>query len=78
MGWGIERTGGDRNLVAFATLDEPLAAGQLGTERENPAWEPPEDTRSVLERNPRLVEGSLVVVALALGVGGFFALRRRA
>ena len=57
---------------------EPVAAGQLGTERENPAWEPPEDTRSFLERNPRLVEGSLVVVALALGVGGFFALRRRA
>ena len=29
MGWRIERTGGDRNLVAFATLDEALAAGQL-------------------------------------------------
>jgi hypothetical protein len=56
----------------------PLAAGRLGPERENPEWEPPEDTRSFLERNPRLVEGSLALVALALGVGGFFALRRRA
>jgi hypothetical protein len=56
----------------------PLAAGQLGPERENPAWEPPDDSRSFLERNPRVVEGSLALVALALGVGGFFALRRRA
>jgi hypothetical protein len=56
----------------------PLAAGQLGAERENPAWEPPDDARSFLERNPRVVEGSLALVALALGVGGFFALRRRA
>ena len=57
---------------------EPLVAGQLGAERANPAWEGPEDTRSFLERNPRVVEGSLALVALALGVGGFFALRRRA
>ena len=57
---------------------EPLVAGQLGPERANPAWEGPEDTQSFLERNPRVVEGSLALVALALGVGGFFALRRRA
>ncbi|MGH3081831.1 MAG: hypothetical protein ACRDNH_11985 [Gaiellaceae bacterium] len=56
----------------------PLAAGNLFAERPNPAYEAPEDTRSFLERNPRLVEGSLALVALALGVGGFFALRRRA
>lgn len=56
----------------------PLVAGRLGPERVNPDWEPPEDTRSFLERNPRVVEGSLALVALALGVGGFFALRRRA
>lgn len=56
----------------------PLVSGRLGPERENPDWEPPEDTRSFLERNPRVVEGSLALVALALGVGGFFALRRRA
>ncbi|HEV2902980.1 MAG TPA: hypothetical protein VGW30_06930 [Gaiellaceae bacterium] len=57
---------------------EPLVAAQLGPERANPAFEPPDDTRSFLERNPRVVEGSLALVALALGVGGFFALRRRA
>lgn len=57
---------------------KPLVAGTLGGERENPAWKPPEDTRSFVERNPRLVEISLAVVALGLGVGGFFALRRRA
>ena len=56
----------------------PIVAGQLGAERENPDWEPPEDTRSFLERNPRVVEGSLALVAIALGIGGFFALRRRA
>jgi hypothetical protein len=56
----------------------PLVAGNLFAERPNPAFEPPEDTRSFLERNPRLVEGSLALVAIALGVGGFFALRRRA
>ena len=56
----------------------PIVAAQLGAERENPAWEPAEDTRSFLERNPRVVEGSLALVAIALGVGGFFALRRRA
>jgi hypothetical protein len=56
----------------------PIVAGRLGSERENPAYEAPEDTRSFLERNPRVVEGSLALVAIALGVGGFFALRRRA
>jgi hypothetical protein len=56
----------------------PLVAGNLFAERPNPAYEPPQDTRSFLERNPRLVEGSLALVAIALGVGGFFALRRRA
>lgn len=56
----------------------PLAAGRLGPERANQDWQPPEDTRSFLKRNPRVVEGSLALVALALGVGGFFALRRRA
>jgi hypothetical protein len=77
---------GDASLDApeydFARLParelRPLSAGRLGPERENPDWEPPEDTRSFLERNPRVVEGSLALVALALGVGGFFALRRRA
>ena len=77
---------GDRSARApaydFARLPAseltPIVAGQLGAERANPAWEPPDDTRSFLERNPRVVEGSLALVAIALGVGGFFALRRRA
>ena len=77
---------GDRSARAptydFARLPAseltPIAAGQLGAERENPDWEPPDDTRSFLERNPRVVEGSLALVAIALGVGGFFALHRRA
>ncbi len=56
----------------------PLAAGTLGVERENPAWKPPEDTRSFLERNPRILEVALALVAIGLGIGGFFALRRRA
>jgi dinuclear metal center YbgI/SA1388 family protein len=30
MGWSIDRTGGDRNLVALAVLDEPLSASGLG------------------------------------------------
>jgi hypothetical protein len=57
---------------------QPLISGRLGAEHQNPAWEPPEDTRSFLKRNPRVVEGSLALVALALVIGGFFALRRRA
>ncbi|HVL22318.1 MAG TPA: Nif3-like dinuclear metal center hexameric protein, partial [Amaricoccus sp.] len=30
LGWPLERTGGDRNLVAFAALEQPLAPGRLG------------------------------------------------
>ena len=30
LGWPLERTGGDRNLVAFAALKQPLAPGRLG------------------------------------------------
>ncbi len=55
----------------------PLVAGALGAERENPAWRPPEDTRSFLERNPRILEVALALVAIGLGIGGFLALRRR-
>jgi hypothetical protein len=72
----------DKPTYDFARLParelQPLVSGRLGVERQNHAWTPPEDTRSFLERNPRVVEGSLALVALALGIGGFFALRRRA
>ena len=30
LGWRIERTGGDRSLVAFASLEQPLAPAGLG------------------------------------------------
>jgi hypothetical protein len=57
---------------------QPVAAGRLGPEHANPAFEPPGDTRSFLERNGWLVDSALAVVAVALAIGGFFALRRRA
>jgi hypothetical protein len=77
---------GNRTLDApeydFASVPtrelRPLAVGRLGPERANPAFEPPGDTRSFLERNGWLVDGALALVAVALGVGGIFALRRRA
>jgi hypothetical protein len=56
----------------------PLAAGMLTAERPNPSFQPPEDTRSFFERNDWLVEAALALVALAVGVGGFLALRGRA
>jgi dinuclear metal center YbgI/SA1388 family protein len=30
MGWRVDRTGGDRNLLAFAELEAPVAAARLG------------------------------------------------
>jgi dinuclear metal center YbgI/SA1388 family protein len=30
LGWPVERTGGDRNLIAMTTLPKPLPAAQLG------------------------------------------------
>ena len=56
----------------------PVVGGTLGAERRNPAFRPPEDTRSLLERNPRLVEVALAAIAVGLGIAGFLALRRRA
>ena len=77
---------GNRSLDApeydFARLPEralpPVTRGSLGAERPNPDWRAPEDTRSFLDRNSWLVEGALVLAALGVAVGGFFALRRRA
>ena len=53
------------------------AQGRLGPERENPAFEPPPDTRSFAARNPGLVTGALALAALALGAVGLLALRKR-
>lgn len=66
----------------FARLPAPepgtlLAADQLGVERLNEAFQAPPDTRSFVARNPRLIQAALVLAAIALGLGGFLALRRR-
>jgi hypothetical protein len=50
---------------------------RLGSERQNPAFEPPADTRSFTARNPGLVTGALGLAALALGAVGLLALRKR-
>jgi hypothetical protein len=57
---------------------ERAVRGQFGSERENPAFEPPPDTRSFAVRNPGLVTGALALAALAVGAVGLLALRRRA
>lgn len=64
-------------LPANALGIEQTAAGRLGSERENPAFEPPPDTRSFTARNPELVTGALALAALALGAVGLLALRKR-
>ena len=51
--------------------------GRLESERENPAFEPPPDTRSFTARNPGLVTAALALAALALGAVGLLALRKR-
>lgn len=56
---------------------ERAVRGQLASERENPAFEPPPDTRSFAARNPGLVTGALALAALAVGAVGLLALRRR-
>lgn len=57
---------------------ERAVRGRLGSERENPAFEPPPDTRSFGVRNPGLVTGALALAALAVGAVGLLTLRRRA
>ena len=52
-------------------------AGALGPERPNPAYAAPADTRSFLERNDWVVTLALGAAAIALGLVGFLALRRR-
>jgi hypothetical protein len=55
-----------------------VGAGSLSAERANPDWRAPEDTRSFFARNSWLVQGALVLAALAVAAGGLLALRRRA
>jgi hypothetical protein len=56
----------------------PVRIGRLEAERANQAFEPPEDTRSFVDRHDWVVEAALAFAAVAVGLGGFFALRRRA
>jgi hypothetical protein len=56
----------------------PVRLGRLAPERLNEAYEPPEDTRSFVERHDWIVEAALAFAAVAVGLGGFMALRRRA
>jgi hypothetical protein len=56
---------------------ERAAHGRLGSARENPAFEPPPDTRSFAARNPGLITGALAFAALALGAAGLLTLRGR-
>jgi hypothetical protein len=57
---------------------ERAVHSRLGSERENPAFEPPPDTRSFAVRNPGLVTGALALAALALGAVGLLALKSQA
>ena len=57
-------------------LDQAVS-GRLGTERSNPAYEPPPDTRSFVARHRGIVVAALALTALALGAVGLLALRSR-
>jgi len=66
----------------FARIPAPapavvLGPSQLRPEQVNPSFEPPPDTRSFAERNPRLIQAALALTAFMLCLGGFLALRRR-
>jgi len=63
--------------IPDASAAEGAVSGRLGPARENPAFEPPADTRSFAARNPGLVTAALAFAALALGAVGLLALRRR-
>jgi hypothetical protein len=79
---------GDPSLAApqydFAALPrselglEDARAARLGAETRNADFEPPEDTRSFAARHPAVLQGALALAAVAVAVGGFLALRRRA
>jgi hypothetical protein len=64
-------------LPASALGAEHAVPARWGPARENPAFEPPPDTRSFAARNPGVITGALVLAALALGAVGLLALRRR-
>lgn len=55
-----------------------LDPSQLPPERLNPAFQPPADTRSFVDRHDWLVQLVIALAALAVGVSGLLAFRRRA
>jgi hypothetical protein len=64
-------------LPAGATGVEHAAAGRLGAETVNDAYEAPSDTQTFLERNGWVVQALLVTAALVAAAAGLLALRRR-
>jgi len=64
-------------LPANAIGLERAREAALGSETLNEDFEPPADTCTFFERNPNVVNGLLVLVALVATVGGLLALRRR-
>jgi hypothetical protein len=66
---------------AQAPLDsvdaDSVPRATLGREALNPAWQPPEDTRSFTARHPQVLPAALAVAAAVLFAAAFLALRRR-
>jgi len=56
---------------------EYARAAELGPERPNPLYEPPQDARSFIARHPALVQAALAVAAAAVAAAGLRALRSR-
>jgi hypothetical protein len=79
--YGSPGLGAPEYDFAQAPLDSrdltAVRAAALGREALNPAWEPPEDTRSFFARHPAVLSAALALAAVVLFVGAFLALRRR-
>jgi hypothetical protein len=74
--YGARLSRPDYDFMTLPERGEPRRV-VLGPERENPAWEPPGDTRSFVERHPRLLDAALAVAAAVVLGAGLLALRRR-
>ena len=76
--YGNPRLGAPEYDFAQAEIDpDAAAAATLGREALNPAWEAPEDTRSLTARHPQVIKAALALAAAVLLFGAFLALRRR-
>ena len=65
-------------LPASAIGLDRAREAELGRETLNADFEPPADARTFFEKNPNVVNGLLVLVAIVAAVAGLLALRRRA